>query len=103
ILLQWLTGPAVGEQGIFGGKVLQRKIGGVAVMAMQHHEARLVTRPAGDQQVAGRKPLPSIVVARPCGDTMNVGNELRLRLREKFRKGPEDRVLDRAIDVEPPA
>ena len=72
-------------------------------MGMQHHEPRLVARPAGVEQIAGRKPLPLIVVARPCGDAMDVGNEFALRLRGELRKIPEDRIFDRAVDVEPPA
>ena len=91
------------EQGVLGGEILQREIGGVAVMGMQHHEARLVARPAGVEQVAGRKPLPLIVVARPGGHAMDVGDEFRLRLRGELRKIPEDRIFDRAVDVEPPA
>jgi len=53
-LLQCLAGPAMGEQGVFGGKILQRQIGGVAVMRVQHHEARFVARPAGIEEIAGR-------------------------------------------------
>ena len=44
----------MGEQGVFGGKILQRQIGGVAVMRVQHHEARFVARPAGIEEIAGR-------------------------------------------------
>ena len=35
------------EQGVFGGKIFQREIGGVAVMGMQHDEARFLARLAG--------------------------------------------------------
>ena len=76
----------MGEQGVLGGKILQRQVGGVAVMGMQHHEARLLARPAGVKQIAGRKPLPLIVVARPGRDAMDVGQELRLRLRGELRE-----------------
>ena len=34
---------------------------------------------------------------------MDVGDELRLRLRGEFGKGPEHGIVDRAVDVEPPA
>ena len=70
---------------------------------MQHHEAGFVARLAGHQEIAGRKSLKLIVVARPGGDAMNVGSEFCLRLRRELGKIPEDRVLDRAVDVEPPA
>jgi hypothetical protein len=33
---------------------------------------------------------------------VNVGDELRLRLRSEFGEGPEHGIVDRAIDVEPP-
>ena len=103
LLLQRLAGPAMGEQGVFGGKIFQRQIGGVAVMRMQHHEPRLVARPAGVEEIAGRKPFPLIVVARPCRDAVDVGHELALRLRGELREIPEDRIFDRAVNVEPPA
>jgi hypothetical protein len=93
----------MGEQGVLGGKIFQRKVGGVAVVRMQHHEPGLFARPAGHQQVAGRKSLPLIVVARPRRDAVNVGEELGLRLRGELRKIPENRIFYRAIDVEPPA
>ena len=64
------------EQGVLGGEILQREVGGVAVMGMQHDEARFVARLAGRQQIAGRQPLPLVVVARPGGDAMDVGDEL---------------------------
>src|ERR1700685_3231132 len=70
---------------------------------MRHDEARLVARLAGMEQIADRKPLELVVVARPGGDAMDVGDEFRLRLREKLRKIPEDRMLHRAVDVQPPA
>ena len=91
------------RQGVLGGKILQRQIGGVAVMGMQHHEARFVARPAGIQEIAGRQSFPLVVVARPGGHAMDVGGEFRLRLRGELRPIPEDRMLDRAVDVEPPA
>src|SRR5437879_76099 len=72
-------------------------------MAMQHHESRLLARPAGIQEIAGCQSLPPIVVARPGGDAVNVGYELALRLRGELGEVPEQRVFDRAIDVEPPA
>src|SRR6185312_6917023 len=59
--------------------------------------------PAGIQKIPRRQPLPLIVVARPGGDAVNVGNELALRLRGELGEVPEQRVFDRAIDVEPPA
>ena len=65
----------MGEQGVFGGEIFQREIGGVAVMGMQHDEARFLARLAGIEQIAGRKPFPLIVVARPGGDAMDVGDE----------------------------
>jgi len=34
---------------------------------------------------------------------MDVGDEVTLRLRDKLRKIPEDRMLDRAVNIEPPA
>ena len=34
---------------------------------------------------------------------MDIGDEFRLRLRGELRKIPEDRLLDRAVDIEPPA
>src|ERR1700704_2405640 len=70
---------------------------------MQNDEPRFLARPARHQQIAGRKPLELIVVARPGGDAVDVGGEPGLRLRRELRKIPEDRMLDRAIDVEPPA
>ena len=69
------------EQGILGGEILQRKVGGVTVMGMQQDETRFVARPAGVKQIAGRKSLPLVVVARPCRDAVDVGGKLRLRLR----------------------
>src|SRR5665647_3454020 len=70
---------------------------------MQHDVARLVARLTGMEEIAGRKPLPGVVVARPGGDTVDVGDETRLRLRGELGEIPEDRMLDRAVDVEPPA
>src|SRR5258707_14510709 len=70
---------------------------------MQHHEVRVVTWLARIEEVAGCQSLPRIVVARPGRDAMDIGDELRLRLRGKLRPVPEQRMLDRAIDVEPPA
>ena len=92
VLLQRLARPAVREQGVLGGEILQREIGGVAVMGMQHHEPRLVARLAGHQQIAGGEPFPLVVVARPGGDAMDVGDELRLRLRGELGKVPEHRM-----------
>src|SRR5207302_6391697 len=34
---------------------------------------------------------------------MDVGNKFRLRLRGELGKVPKDRVVDRAVDIEPPA
>ncbi len=91
------------EQGVFRGKIFQREVCGVAVVGMQHHEPGFIARLAGHQKIVGREPLPLIVVARPGGDAMDVGGEFCLRLCEKLRKIPEDRLLDRAVDIEPPA
>ena len=68
------------------------EIGGVAVVGMQREEARLVgaRRPRAGRAWRGR---PSIVVARPRGHAMNVGYELRLRLRRKFAKNPKRSVF----------
>jgi hypothetical protein len=33
---------------------------------------------------------------------MDVGGELRLRLRRELGKIPEDRMFDRAVDIQPP-
>jgi len=68
------------EQGVLGGEIFQREVGGVAVMGMQHDVTRLAARPAGIEKVAGRKPLPLVVVARPGGDAMDVGDEICLLL-----------------------
>src|SRR5882757_3953450 len=70
---------------------------------MQHHEVGAVTRLARIEEVAGCQSLPRIVVTRPGRDAMDIGDELRLRLRGKLRPVPEQRMLDRAVDVEPPA
>src|SRR6202035_636538 len=64
---------------------------------------RLIARPASIEKIAGRQSLPLVVVARPGGHAMDVGGEFCLRLRRELRKIPEDRMLDRAVDVEPPA
>ena len=50
LLLQRLARPGMREQGVLGGEILQRQVGGVAVMGMQHDEARLVARPAGSSR-----------------------------------------------------
>src|SRR3954447_24775613 len=100
---QWLTGPAMGEQCILGCKVVQREVGGVAVMGMQHDEARILARLAGREQLARSEPLPLIVVARPGRDAVDVGGEPRLLLGGELGKGPEHGGLDCAVDVEPPA
>ena len=102
-LLQRHARPAVHEQGVFGGKVIQRQIGGVAVMAMQHDVAGLQARLAGVEEIARRQPLPLIVIARPGGHAMDVGDAFGLRLRGELCEVPEDRMFDRAVDVEPPA
>src|SRR5260370_14758351 len=103
LLLQWLPRPGVRQQGVLCGKILQRQIGGVAVMGMEHGKPRFVARPAGIKEIAGRQPRPLVVVARPRGHAMDVGSELCLRLRRELRKIPENRILNRAVDVEPPA
>jgi len=103
LLCERRAGPTVSEQGVISGKILQREIGGVAVGGMQDHEARFVARPAGIEEIAGREPLPLVVVARPGGHAMDVGHEFGLRLAGELRKIPEDRMLHRAVDVEPPA
>src|SRR5258706_4012539 len=72
-------------------------------MRMQHHVARFVARMAGMKEIAGRQPFPLVVVARPCCDAVDVGSEQCLRPRGEFGKIPEDRLLYRAVDVEPPA
>lgn len=77
----------MGEQRILGGKVFQREVGGVAVMGMQCHEACILARLAGREQLTCGKPFPLVVVARPRGDAMNVGGEPRLLLRGEFGEG----------------
>ena len=42
--------------------------------------------------------LPRIVVTRPRGDAMNVGDETALRQRHQLRPGPVRARFDRAID-----
>ena len=103
LLMQRRARPAMREQGVLGGEIFQREVGGVAVMGMQHDVARLLARLTGRQEVAGREPLPLVVVARPGRDAMDVGDEFRLRLGGELGKIPEDGMLDRAVDVEPPA
>src|SRR5579871_1140430 len=101
--LERLARPAMGEQGICGGEIVQGEIGGVAVMAVQHHEGCIPARLADRQQIAGGEALPLVVVARPGGDAMNVRDKLRLPLGHELRKIPEHGMFDGAIDVEPPA
>jgi len=44
----------MGEQGVNGCEIFERKIGGVAVMGVQHDEACFRARLAGGEEVAGR-------------------------------------------------
>jgi hypothetical protein len=103
LLRQRRAGPAVREQRILSSEIRQCQIGRVAVIGMQHDEVRRVARPAGGEQIARRQPLPLIVVARPGRHAMDVGDELALLLGQEGRHVPEQRIFDRAIDVEPPA
>jgi hypothetical protein len=80
-LLQRHARPAMHEQGVFRGKIFQRQIGGVTVMGIQHDMAGFIARLARIEQIAGRQPLPLIVVARPGGHAMDVGDQFGLRLR----------------------
>src|SRR5947208_14683777 len=79
--LERRAGPGVCEQGVLGGKIFQRQIGGVAVMGMQHDVFCFVARMARIKEIADRQPLPLVVVPRPCGHAMDVGSEFCLRLR----------------------
>jgi hypothetical protein len=93
----------MGEQRVFGGEIFQRQIGGVAVIAVQHDRASVLAWLASFEQLPRRQARPLVVVARPRGHAMDVGDDVCLRLRKKLRKIPEDRIVDRTIDVEPPA
>jgi hypothetical protein len=95
--------PAMREQRVLAGKIFQREVGGIAVMGMQHHEARFIARLAGHQKIVGREPFPLIIIARPGGDAVDVGGEFCLRLPGELREIPENRFFHRAVDVEPPA
>ena len=44
------------EQRVLGGEILQREVGGVAVMRMQHDIVRFVARLAGHQEIVDREP-----------------------------------------------
>src|ERR1700730_672180 len=70
---------------------------------MQHDVVCLVARPAGHQEIAGRQPFPLVVVTGPCGHAMDVGRKSRLRLPRKLGPVPENRILDRAVDIQAPA
>src|SRR6516164_11372321 len=95
--------PAMREQGVISRKIFQCEIGGVAVVGMQHDKAGVLVRPARAEEIAGGKSLPLVVVARPGGDAVDIGDESRLRLRRECRKIPEQGVFNGAVDVEPPA
>jgi hypothetical protein len=47
----------------------------------QHHKAGFIARLTGHQKIAGCRSLKLVVVARPGGDAMDVGSELRGRAR----------------------
>ena len=95
--------PGRRDQRVRRREVLQRHIGGVAVIARQEHEARLRPGLHGGEKVPRRDPVPAIVEARPRRHAVNVGRLARRRETLQRFEGQHEWHLDGPEDVELPA
>ena len=94
--------PFIGEQNVGIGEIGQSQIGRVAIMAVKHYMRGGRFWLHDRQQMRSGDPLPMIIEARPGGNAVNVGDVLKLGLRQEILKTPLDRCLDQAIDRERP-
>ena len=94
--------PGMDEHGVGSGEILERQVGGVAVVGVQDDEVGLRLGADEGEQVACGDAGPAVVVARPGGDAVHVGDGLALREGEEAGPVPCRLLVDEAEDAEFP-
>lgn len=85
------------QQAILTGKILQRHIATIAVIAMQDNMGGAGQGLHLCQEMLGGDALPKIIKTRPLGNAVDIGDGLNLRLSEKIRPTPRKRLGDSPV------
>ncbi|MNI06636.1 hypothetical protein D3C73_596230 [compost metagenome] len=94
--------PVGNDDRIGRGKVRKQKVRRVAVVARQHHRMSLLPRIDEIEEIAGGDTLPVVVVARPCGHAVDIGEHVRLRQGPECGPVERHRIVDEAVDLKFP-
>ena len=87
---------------IVGADVGQRDVGGVAAVAVEHHRVGFGQHLELVEEAAEQHALPSVVVARPVGDAVDVVVRFSRAERGELLVVEDQFGVDRAPDLEIP-
>jgi len=91
-----------GEEVLLAVEVVERQIGGKAVLGRDQHVGRLRLRPHLSQHIAHGNTFPHVIELRPPCNAVDIVLSLDVRQGEKLLPGPGKRCFDQPIDLEGP-